>query len=183
MATRDEYLNQPLDRRLERLARTADDLAEAIRGRGDGALSRRPDARNWSAKEIVCHLRDIEELCILRFHTMLVMDDPKVFVVGAPPPDPARWGIGGAVPFPLDPDRWVEERQYLRHDTAAALTAFRRRRREVLALLRGLSTAEWQRGSLHPAHGRVTFADWTAGMAAHDDNHLAQLARALEGRA
>ena len=183
MATRYEYLNQPVDRRLERLARTADDLADAIRGREDTALSRRPDARNWSAKEIVCHLRDIEELCILRFHTMLVMDDPKVFVVGAPPLDPTGWGIGGDVPFPLDPDRWAEERQYLRNDTAAALMAFRRRRREGLALLRGLSAAEWQRGCLHPTHGRVTFADWTAGMAAHDDSQLAQLARALEGRA
>jgi hypothetical protein len=55
--------------------------------------------------------------------------------------------------------------------------------REVLALLGKLSPAEWRRGSIHPTHGRVTFEDWTAGMAAHDDNHLAQLERALLGRA
>jgi hypothetical protein len=165
------------------MAHTPDELADALRGKGDVELSRRPDATNWAAKEIVCHLRDIEELVILRFHTMLAMEDPKVFVVGAPPPEPARWGIGGAVPFPLDPDRWVEERQYLRNDTMAALAAFRRRRGDVLTLLSALTPGQWDRGSIHPAHGRVSFRDWTAGITAHDDNHLAQLTRALEGRA
>lgn len=183
MSTRDEWLRRPLQERLARMARTPDDLAEMIRGQSNGALSRRPDARNWSAKEIICHLRDIEELVILRFHTMLAMEDPKVLVAGAPPSNPAAWGMGAEVPFPLDPDRWAEERQYLRNDTGAALAAFRRRRGEVLALLRQLSPEQWRRGSIHPTHGRVTFEDWTAGIAGHDDNHLAQLERTLEGRA
>jgi len=181
--TRDEYLDQPLERRLERLARTPDDLAAALSGHADAALARRPAAKAWSAKEVVCHLRDIEELCILRFHLMLATDDPPVMVVGDPPRDPARWGIGGDVPVPLDADRWAEERQYQKSDTAAALGAFRRRRREVLAFLKALTPEQWQRGSLHPSRGRITFAEWTAGMAAHDDNHLEQLARAFAGRA
>jgi DinB family protein len=183
MPTREGYLRQPLEQRLARLVGTADELAEAIRDRSAAQLSRRPDAANWSATEIICHLRDIEELCILRFHTMLVMEDPAVFVVGAPPSDPARWGIGGDVPFPLDPSRWVDDRQYSRSDARQALAAFGRRRREVLTLLRSLPPEQWKRGSIHPAHGRVTFEEWTAGMAGHDDNHLDQLRRALAGRA
>jgi hypothetical protein len=183
MATRQEWLDASLERRLEHLARTPTDLATAIDNQSDATLSRRPDGRNWCAKEIVCHLRDIEELAILRFHTMLAMDDPKVLAVGAPLADPLAWGIGGDVPFPLDADRWAEERQYLRNDTRLALEAFTRRRREVLALLGGLTPAEWQRGCLHPTLGRIDFRDWTAGMAAHDDNHLAQLGRALQGQA
>jgi hypothetical protein len=182
MATREEWLAHPLQQRLDRLARTPDELADAIHGRSDAVLSRRPEPRSWSAKEIVCHLRDIEEICILRFHTMLVADEPPVFVVGAPPAEPSRWGIGDDVPFPLDPDRWADERQYLRNDARLALGAFRRRRHEVLALLGKLTPTQWGRGCIHPAHGRVTFGDWTAGMAAHDDNHLAQLRRALDGR-
>ena len=180
MPTRADYLELPLAARLDRLARTPDDVATAIDGASDGALSRRDDG--WAAKEIVCHLRDIEELCILRYHTMLVMDDPKVFVAGAAPQDAEAWGIGGAVPFPLAPERWAEDRQYLRNDTAEALAAFRRRRQEVLALLGALSPEQWQRASIHPEHGRTTFEEWTAGVAGHDDNHLEQLRRAL-GRA
>ena len=109
-------------------------------------------------------------------------DDPPVFVVGAPPGDPARWGFSADVPFPLDPDRWVVERQYSRCNPGEALSAFARRRREVLALFWALSPEQWKRGSIHPAYGRVTFEEWTAGMAAHDDNHQDQLARALDGR-
>jgi hypothetical protein len=120
MPTRDEWLNQSLQQRLDRLSRTADDLATAIRGQSDAALSRRPDVKNWSTKEVVCHLRDIEEMVILRFHMMFAMDDPKVLVVGAPPSDPSQWGIGGDV-LPLDGDRWAQERQYLRNDTLPPL--------------------------------------------------------------
>ena len=50
-------------------------------------------------------------------------------------------------------------------------------------LLRSLSPAEWQRGGIHLSRGRLTLADWVARLAAHDDNHVAQLHRALEGRA
>jgi hypothetical protein len=182
MPTRDEYLRRPVGQRLARLGRTPNQLAAEIRGRAAAGLARRPGPRNWSVTEILCHLRDIEELCILRFHTMLASDDPAVFVAGAPPKDFARWGIGGEVPFPLDPDRWAEERQYARQDPRAALAAFARRRREVIALLKALTPEQWKRGSIHPVHGRVTFEDWTAGMAAHDDNHLDQLRRALDGR-
>ena len=53
------------------------DLAAAIRGHDDSVLSRRPDAKNWSAKEVVCHLRDIEELAIPRFHTVGANVDPS----------------------------------------------------------------------------------------------------------
>ena len=183
MPTRDEWLERPVGQRLERMAATADELAAAIAGKSDAELSRRPDAKNWAAKEIVCHLRDIEELVIVRFHTMLAMDDPKVMVVGAPPLDLGEWGIGGDVPVPLDADRWAEERQYLRNDVGGALAAFRRRRGEVLAFLRRLTPAQWKRGSIHPTLGRATFEGWTAGIAGHDDGHLAQLVRALAGRA
>jgi hypothetical protein len=181
MGSRADWLKRTIQERCERMRRTADDLATMIHGRSDTELGRRPEARGWAAKEVVCHLRDIEELVILRFHMMLAMEDPKVLVAGAPPSDLAAWGFSDDVPFPLDPDRWAEERQYLRNDTVAALAAFRRRRSEVLALLAALPAEQWARGSIHPSHGRVTFADWTAGIAAHDDNHLAQLCRALDG--
>jgi len=41
---------------------------------------------------------------------------------------------------------------------------------------------QWQRGSIHATLGRMTFDDWVTLIAAHDDNHLSQLERALEGR-
>jgi len=167
------------DRALARLARTAAELRDAIGAGDDRALSHRATPGDWSAKDVVCHLRDIEELVITRFHTMLVMDEPRVLVVGAEPADGAAWGFDEKVPFPMDADRWRAERQYERNDTAAALAAFARRRGEVLALLGRLSPAQWERAAIHPTRGRLTFADWTAAMARHDDAHLAQLRQSL----
>jgi len=34
-----------------------------------------------------------------------------------------------------------------------------------------------------PLGERISMADWTASLAGHDDTHLDQLARALDGRA
>ena len=163
MPTMEEYAQQPPAARLARAARTADDLAAAIRGKDDAAVSKRPDAKNWSAKEVICHLRDTEESFMARFDVIMAMDDPKL--------------IG------VNPDRWAQERQYLRNDVMDALAAFRKRREETLAFFRGLKADHWKRGGIHATRGRMTLDDFLALIAWHDDNHLDQLKRALDGRA
>ncbi|HXD97060.1 MAG TPA: DinB family protein [Candidatus Acidoferrum sp.] len=164
MPTMEEYAKQPREQRMQRLTRTADELAAAVKGQSDAVLSRRPDAKNWAAKEIVCHLRDAEEAFGGRFEQILAMDtDPKV---GGP-----------------NADRIAEERQYLRNDTTDALAAFRRRRQETLEVFGKLTPAQWDKGAIHPVRGRITIDGFLTLMAWHDDNHLDQLARALDGRA
>lgn len=163
MSTMDEVAKQPLEERLGRMQRTANDFAAALKGQSEAALSKRPDAKNWAAKEVVCHMRDTEALFMERFQLIMAMNDPTL--------------IGP------DPDRWAEERQYLRNDATDALAAFRRRREETLAFMRKLSPADWNRGGIHAVRGRLTLDHFAALMAWHDDNHLDQLKRALEGRA
>jgi hypothetical protein len=164
MPTMEEYAKQPTAQRLERLTRTADELAAALKGRSENVMVRRPDAKNWAPKEVVCHLRDTEEAFGSRFEQILAMDvDPKL---GTP-----------------TADRWAEERQYLRNDATEALAAFRKRREENLATLRALTPAQWNKGAIHPVRGRMTIDTFLTLMAWHDDNHLDQLARALEGKA
>jgi len=164
MPTMEEYAKQPTAQRLERLTRTADALAAAIKGRHESVMARRPDAKNWAPKEVVCHLRDTEEAFASRFEQILAMDvDPKL---GTP-----------------TADRWAEERQYLRNDAAEALAAFRKRREETLATLRSLVGEQWKKGGIHATRGRMTLDDFLTLMAWHDDNHPDQLRRALEGKA
>jgi len=182
MPTAEQYAELPIKTRVDRLRQTPSDLERAISGKTDSELSRRPDPRSWAAKEIVCHLRDVEELFQIRFHTVVALEEPSILVFGAKSSDLAAWRIGGAIRHPLDPERWAEERQYLRNDTREALTAFAQRRTEVLMLLESLSPAEWQRGGIHLGRGRLTLAEWVARLAAHDDNHVDQLGRALQGR-
>jgi hypothetical protein len=124
--------------RAGRASGAADDLAAAIRGRSAADLARRPGAANWAPVEIICHLRDIEEVHLVRFRTILRNAEPKLFA------DPSA------------ADRFAEDRQCLRNEAAPALAAFRRRREESLGLLRSLSPAHWPRGCLHPTRGRLT---------------------------
>ena len=173
MTTFEDVAKQPLQQRLDRMARTADDLATAIAGQSEAALVRRPDLRNWAAKEIICHLRDTEELFTARLEMIAAMDEPAFGAAGQ-----------GTRALTLDtPDRWAEDRQYLRNDAAQALATFRARRDGLLDHLRALTPAQWQRGGIHPVRGRMTVDDFATMIAWHDDNHLDQLRRALVGKA
>ena len=164
MPTMEEYAQQSRDQRLQRLTRTADELSAAIKGQAESVLARRPDTKNWAAKEIICHLRDTEEAFNSRFELIVAMDtDPKL--------------VGSSA------DRMAEERQYLRNDAVEAIGAFRRRREENIDYLRKLTPAQWDKGGTHPVRGRMTIDTFLTLMAWHDDNHLDQLKRALDGKA
>jgi len=164
MPTMEEYAQQTRDQRLQRLTRTADELSAAIKGQAESVLARRPDTKNWAAKEIICHLRDTEEAFNSRFELIVAMDtDPKL--------------VGSSA------DRMAEERQYLRNDAVEAIGAFRRRREENIDYLRQLTPAQWDKGGTHPVRDRMTIDIFLTLIAWHDDNHLDQLKRALDGKA
>lgn len=108
MPTMDDVAKQPRRQRLDRMRRTADDLATAIAGYGEAALVRRPDLKNWAAKEIVCHLRDTEELFIARLEMIAAMNEPAFGAAGQ-----------GARILTIDtPDRWAEDRHRQRGSAA-----------------------------------------------------------------
>jgi hypothetical protein len=148
---------------LDRLERAPVALAALLRGRSAERLSRRPAAGSWSAAEVVCHMRDAEEAVTVRLRMLLDMDAPALLDAG-----PA--------------DRWADERQYARQHAGEAWNAFSRRRDETLAVLRGLRASAWQRAGIHRGRGRVTIEGLARLMLQHDDNHLDQLRRALDGR-
>ena len=161
--TVEEWATLPATERLARLERTPSDLARLMRGQSDGTLSRRPAPEAWSAKEVVCHFRDAEEH--LSHWVMLILTND----------DPALVQSGTAA-------RWAEERQYARHHAGAAWDAFGRRRDETLNLFRGLTPAQWLRSGHHDRWPRMTVDSILSLMAWHDENHLDQLRRALEGK-
>src|SRR5262245_34849993 len=105
MLTKEEVAKMPRAERLERLGRAGHELDQAVGDRSEAALCRRPDEKNWAPKEIVCHLRDTEEFFMLRFQTLAVAHEPPL--------------------VPADPERWAEDRQYIRSDAPHALRAFR----------------------------------------------------------
>jgi hypothetical protein len=149
--------------RLARLVATPREVAAALVAAPRSALAHRPAADAWAPVEIVCHLRDLEESFHERVALILTTNEPR---------------------FPTtNPDRWCAERQYARQDAHEAARAFARRRTETLALFDGLDGDTWVRAGWQlDSRGRRTVDDFLALIAWHDDNHLAQLTRALDGR-
>jgi len=162
MHTFDEVGAMSRDEQVARMRRAPDDLGAAIRGQSEAVLSKRPDDKNWAANEVICHLRDVEELFQVRMKMMLAAENVPL--------------------LPTEQDRWAEERQYLRNDAEHALRSFRRRRDETLTFLAGLKPEDWLRTAVHPARGRMAVKDFVTLLSWHDENHREQLQRAVEGR-
>ncbi len=120
-------------------------------------LARRPAPGKWSIKEIICHLADVEVVNGWRYRMILAQS--------------------GSPLTAFDQDRWANETAYLRQDPALALEAFTALRRRHLALIRATPRSTWTRFGLHEERGRITFGDLVEWEAAHDLNHLAQVAR------
>jgi hypothetical protein len=158
----EEWARNPREARLARLARTANELDAAVRGHDAAALTRRPDAANWAPIEVLCHLRDAEESFLDRLRQIMATDEPRF--------------------PPVNPNRVAEERRYLEQPVGAALEAFHRHRDASLTFFATLANADWARaGHQMDSRGRRTIDDFLGVMAWHDENHLAQLARALRG--
>jgi hypothetical protein len=162
MPTMADYAKQPIADRLKRCERTPDELAAAIRGQSEAVLGKRPDAKNWAAKEVACHLRDTEEFFAQALRIISTQDDAKL-------------------PIP-DADKIAAERQYAKADAAAVVEEFRRRRAESLRVARALGPEQWKRSATIGTNP-MTLDALAALWAWHDDNHLDQLRRALEGKA
>ena len=163
MLTKEDVAQMPRAERLERLGRTGHEL--------DAAIADRPEA------------------CFAAVRTRRTGRPRRSCATSVTPrssscSDSRRWRRPTSRRWcPADPERWAEDRQYIRSDAAEAGRAFRRRREECLAHLRGLSDAQWSRAGLHPTFGRMTVEDVVNLMVWHDANHLDQLHRAMRGEA
>jgi hypothetical protein len=120
---------------------------------------RNPAPGEWSLTEIVCHLRDVEcEVNLPRFRRVLAEQNP--FLVGEAT------------------DTWVKERKCAEQDGRQALVEFTAARKEVLALLEGL-TDEWSRPARHAIFGPTSLQELAGFAATHDRNHVQQVWKTL----
>lgn len=125
---------------------------------GDGWRAR-PAPAEWSAVEIVCHLRD---------------EDAEDFGARVQ----AVLTGSGPVP-PIDPEAWAVTRRYREAEPTDALRAFRALREASLAMLSGASAEALRARLAHPGGLRLTGLDLVAAWMTHDRLHLHQLAGTL----
>jgi len=138
---------------LEVLSATAGKLASFIRNLGPERTERKPTARKWNAREIICHLADCETVFAFRLRQTLAEEHHKI--------------------QPFDQEKWAAV--YAAYDAPSALAVFSSVRRWNLALLQAVSASAFAKRVTHPERGEMTFKTIVETMAGHDLNHIKQL--------
>jgi hypothetical protein len=140
---------------LSRLEAVPARLQKTLRAFSTEAVRRAPAPGKWSALEIACHLRDIDRLYAERVSKAAFSERPSFWM--------------------MDNARVSEKLRYREAEPAAVLKEHKRRREDLLSLLRALPHASWQRTGLHPKRGELTIEALAHVIASHDDGHLTAL--------
>ena len=134
-------------------------LERLVRGLSEEQLRAGHDADTWSIKEVVIHLRDADEISLVRMERMAHEETPFL---------PA-----------YDQAAYARERGYQEGDALSALAGFAANRERMVALLGTLPSGGLDRPGTHEETGRITIGSLAEHMIAHDISHLAQIARGL----
>ncbi|HZU69169.1 MAG TPA: DinB family protein [Ktedonobacteraceae bacterium] len=139
-----------------RLAALTTDLSPEV-------LQARPTSDEWSANEVLAHLRacaDVWGNCIV---TILAEDKPVLQAI--------------------NPRAWIKRTNYLELDFHLSLRAFATQRAELLAVLEPLPVDAWKRSATVTGAGKVLertvlfYAQW---LATHERPHVKQIERVVK---
>jgi uncharacterized damage-inducible protein DinB len=138
------------------LAVTPDRVAALAAGLDADTLRERPEPGEWSMKEVLAHLMELESRVFLpRLRLMVTQDRPRFEA--------------------FDPVAWARERDRREGRFEDDLATFRRARAETLAFLVTLPPGAGERPGLSGHFGPVTLAQYATHTADHDLEHLAQM--------
>ncbi len=143
-----------VDDLLARIAATPTAVVAAFAGRGDAELATSQEGE-WSAAEVLAHLRAADDIQAYRAYAILARDDA---------PMPA-----------FDERRWAEVAGYAvlpPHESAATYAS---RRGEMVAMLRRISLEEWDRTCQHETLGDLTLWAQISNLAEHEEEHTQHL--------
>ena len=140
---------------MEILAATPRRIARLIAGVPRRTLSLRPAPDTWAVAEILAHLADAELVVGYRIRLIL--------------------GASGTAIQAYDQDAWAKFSDYVKHDPAVSLEAFRATRERTLRLLKSLPRKSWDSWGMHSERGKETVTRTVEMLAGHDINHLKQI--------
>jgi len=122
-------------------------------------LKRRPLPGRWSAHEHACHLAKVHQLFFSRLDQMLAEPAPVI--------------------TPYDPGASEPDDLLLGMDLAASLDQFVSDRRRLVARLRTLTAANWQRTAEHGEYSHYSVVIMFRHLALHDFLHAYRIEELL----
>ncbi|MFN8473380.1 MAG: DinB family protein [Anaerolineae bacterium] len=148
---------------LTMLEDTPSHLAELTQNIPPAELLAPPASSEWSARDVLAHLRACADMWGKYIVQILDEDRPTIKAVS--------------------PTTWIKHTDYLEQPFAPSLQAFTAQRSELLAVLKPLAPEAWSRTATVTGAGKprersaYTYALWLAN---HEHSHLRQIERIVE---
>lgn len=134
------------------LANVSQETATTLRDLNDGPTG-------WTTLEVVCHLRDFDEIFYNRAKMMRDQDNPAL---------PA-----------FDHEQMAIDNNYNEQNLGEALCKLVGSRTKFVEFFKGLSDEEWERGGNHPERDSFSMTDAVMQVGLHDVTHIEQIVRIL----
>jgi hypothetical protein len=153
----------PIEIILTILKETPPRLAKSTAGLTSAQLHTAPSAGEWSANEVLAHLRACNEVWGGYYiMTILAQDKPTIKA--------------------MNPRTWIKNTDYLEQEFQSSLRAFTKQRKRLLAVLESLPPRDWTRTNTLIGAGKPlqqTLMSHADGLARHERGHLKQIERIL----
>ena len=145
---------------LSELANGPPRIAEATSGLTNTPLHAAPSPGEWSANEVLAHLRSCADVWGDCIATILEQDKPTLRA--------------------LNPRTWIDKTDYPKQNFRSSLKAFMEQRAALMAALETLDSNAWSRSARITGAGKPivrtvqSYAEW---MAEHERPHVKQIKR------
>lgn len=151
------------ERSITLMRRTMDTLTNIISGLSQETVTTLRDLndgdKGWTVLEVLCHLRDFDEIFYNRAVMMLEHDHPQL-------------------PF-YDHEALAIENDYNHQDHLAVLADLQEKRARFILFWEDLGEEQWDRTGIHPERESFNMTDAVMQVGHHDANHLEQITRIL----
>ena len=147
---------------LARYLETSMDIELVLGELSESQLEARESADDWTVRQIVHHLADVEIGDAARLRFMLAHESPLI--------------------VPYDEERFVASLHYERPIETSVATYFALRTSNG-AILEHLAASDWSRSGRHEEHDHYSVEILVQKSIEHDQLHLAQIQRALQSPA
>ncbi len=140
---------------IKRLAELTQLLNTEIERLGPGVYEFKPEPSEWSIKEVICHLRDVDRIFYERCQRILADDEPFL--------------------RSFNPDELAEETGYSRQIWDESVQEWHQNRQRNLDFFRSLSALQWLKGAFHQERGHINVLDIAVSLVNQSDVHLEQI--------
>jgi len=150
----------PIEQILTLLAEAPPRIAALTTGLEPSQLQTAPGPGEWSANDVLAHLRACADMWGNCIATIIAEDRPTIRAV--------------------NPRTWIKKTDYLEQEFQPSLHSFTTQRADLLAVLKPLPHESWSRTATVTGAGKPlirTVLSYADGLARHERPHLKQIER------